>query len=117
MVSLEPPWKVASICTPHVLFRGLWGRQNYFKPKWHYLVLAVSEASDQDVWGAYGCNFSWRFQWHHRRPCPTSTAGDIADFRSRFDPVKFRAIVRFASISRSFGLTWFALLRSYLELD
>ncbi len=25
--------------------------------------------------------------------------------RSRFDPVKFRAIVRFASISRSFGLT------------
>jgi hypothetical protein len=24
---------------------------------------------------------------------------------SRFDPVKFRAIVRFASISRSFGLT------------
>ena len=25
--------------------------------------------------------------------------------RSRFDPVKFRAFVRFASISRSFGLT------------
>ena len=25
--------------------------------------------------------------------------------RSRFDPVKFRAMVRFASISRSFGLT------------
>ncbi len=25
--------------------------------------------------------------------------------RSRFDPVKFRAIVRFASISKSFGLT------------
>ncbi len=25
--------------------------------------------------------------------------------RSRFDPVKFRAIVRFASISRSFGIT------------
>ena len=25
--------------------------------------------------------------------------------RSRFDPVKFRAIVRIASISRSFGLT------------
>jgi hypothetical protein len=20
----------------------------------------------------YGCNFSWRFQRHHRRPCPTS---------------------------------------------
>jgi hypothetical protein len=26
-------------------------------------------------------------------------------FHSRFDPVKFRVIVRFASISRSFGLT------------
>ncbi len=25
--------------------------------------------------------------------------------RSRFDPVKYRAIVQFASISRSFGLT------------
>ena len=25
--------------------------------------------------------------------------------RSRFDPVKFRSIVRFASISRNFGLT------------
>jgi hypothetical protein len=23
--------------------------------------------------------FSWRFQWDHRRPCPTSAAGDIAD--------------------------------------
>ena len=37
--------------------------------------------------------------------------------RSRFDPAKFRAIVCFASISQSFGLTLFALLRSYLELD
>jgi hypothetical protein len=46
-----------------------------------------------------------------------SAAGDFADFRSRFDPVKFRAIVRFASISRSFGLTWFALLRQYLEMN
>ncbi len=36
-------------------------------------------ASDQDVWDVYGCNFSWRFQWHHRRPWPTSAAGDIAD--------------------------------------
>ncbi len=33
--------------------------------------------------GAYGCNYSWRFQWHHRRPCPTSAAGDITDL-SRF---------------------------------
>jgi hypothetical protein len=37
--------------------------------------------------------------------------------RSRFHPVKFRAIIGFAWISRSFGLTRFALLRSYLELD
>ncbi len=55
------------------------GRQNYFKPKRHYLVLAASGASDQDVWGVFRCNFSWRFQWHHRRPWPTSAAGDVAD--------------------------------------
>jgi hypothetical protein len=62
------------------LIRGPGGRQNYFKPKkWHYLVLAASGVSDQDVWDVYGCNFSWRFQWHHRRPWPTSAAGDIAD--------------------------------------
>ncbi len=30
-------------------------------------------------WGIFGCNFSWRFQWHHRRPDPTSAAGDITD--------------------------------------
>ncbi len=30
-------------------------------------------------WGVFGCNFSWRFQWQHRRPWPTSAAGDIAD--------------------------------------
>ncbi len=43
------------------------------------VVLAASGASYQDVRGAYGCNFSWRFQWHHRRPCPTSAAGNITD--------------------------------------
>jgi hypothetical protein len=42
---------------------------------------------------------------------PTSTAGDFADFCSRFDPVQLRAIARFASILQSFGLSWFALLR------
>jgi hypothetical protein len=26
------------------------------------VVLAASGASDQDVWGVYGCIFSWRFQ-------------------------------------------------------
>ena len=65
--------------TSPTLIRGPGGRQSYFKPKRHYLVLAASGASDQDVWGVFGCNFSWRFQWHHRRPWPTSAAGDIAD--------------------------------------
>ncbi len=36
--------------------------------KRRFLVLAASGASDQDVWGAYGCNFSWRFQWHRFVP-------------------------------------------------
>jgi len=40
--------------TSHTLIRGPGGRQNYFKPKWHYLVLAASGVSDQDVWGIYG---------------------------------------------------------------
>ncbi len=65
--------------TSQTLIRGPGGRQSCFKPKLHYLVLAASGASDQDVCGVFGCNFSWRFQWHHRRPWPTSAAGDIAD--------------------------------------
>ncbi len=60
------------------------GRRSYFKPKRHYLVLA-SGASDQDVCGVFGCNFSWRFQRHHRRPWPTSAAGD----NRRFIPFNF----------------------------
>ncbi len=67
------------IGTSHNLIRGPWGSQNYFKPKRHYLVLVASGASDLDVWGVHGCNFSWRFQWHHWRPCLMSTAGDITD--------------------------------------
>ncbi len=59
---------------PAHLIRGPWSHQNYFKPNRWYLVLAASGASDQDLWGAYGFNFSWRFQLHHRRPCPTSAA-------------------------------------------
>jgi hypothetical protein len=47
--------------TSHTLIRGP-GVQSYFKPKRHYLVLAASGASDQDVWGVFGSNFSWRFQ-------------------------------------------------------
>jgi hypothetical protein len=48
--------------TSQTLIRGPGGRQSYFKPKWHYLVLAASGASDQDVWGVFGV-----------------AAGDIAD--------------------------------------
>jgi len=44
------------------------------------MVLGASRVSDQGVWGVYRCVFSWRFQWDHRRPCPTSAAGAIADF-------------------------------------
>jgi hypothetical protein len=36
--------------TSHTLIRGPGGRQNYFKSKRHYLVLAASGAFDQDVW-------------------------------------------------------------------
>jgi len=43
-------------------------------------VSAASGASDQGVWGVYRCVLSWRFQWDHRRPCPTSAAGDNVDF-------------------------------------
>ncbi len=55
------------------------GQRPQRPPKRHYLVLAASGASDQDVWGVYEYNFSWRFQWHHRQPWPTSAAGDMAD--------------------------------------
>jgi hypothetical protein len=48
--------------TSQALIRGPGGRQSYFKPKRHYLILAASGASDQDVWGVFGCNFSWKFQ-------------------------------------------------------
>ncbi len=43
------------------------------------MMLGTSGASDQGVWGLYECVFSRRFQWDHRRPCPTSAAGYIAD--------------------------------------
>ncbi len=43
------------------------------------MVSTDTGASDQGVWGLYRCVLSWRFQWDHRRPCPTSAARDIAD--------------------------------------
>ncbi len=76
ILSLEQPRKGAK--APHTPWDP-WGRQNYCKPKQHYLVLAASGASDQDLLSVYRCSFSWRFQWHHRRPWPTSAAGDIVD--------------------------------------
>jgi hypothetical protein len=44
------------------------------------MVSTASGASDRGVWSFYRCVLSWRFQWDHRRPCPTSAAGAIADF-------------------------------------
>ncbi len=43
------------------------------------MVSAASGASDQGAWGVYRCVLSWRFQWDHRQPCPTSVAGHITD--------------------------------------
>ena len=47
---------------------------------WMYVnkVSAASGASEHSVWGVYRRVFARWFQWHHRRPCPTSAAGDIA---------------------------------------
>ncbi len=42
---------------------------------WFEVVLA---ASNQGVWGVYGCAFSWRFQWHYWRLCLILAAGDNA---------------------------------------
>ncbi len=50
ILSLEQPRKGAK--APHTPWDP-WGRQNYCKPKWHYLVLTASGASDQDVWGVF----------------------------------------------------------------
>ncbi len=43
------------------------------------MVSGASGASDQGVCCVYGCVYSRQFQWNHRRPCPTSAAGSIAD--------------------------------------
>ncbi len=55
---------------------------------WFGVALATSGASDQGVMGVvYGRAFAWPFQWHHRRPCPTSAAGYITVFLwQRFYP-------------------------------
>ncbi len=37
-------------------------RQPELLPFWFEVVLAASEASNQGVWGVYGCVFSWWFQ-------------------------------------------------------
>jgi hypothetical protein len=53
-------------------------RQPELLPFWFEVVLAASGASNQGVWGVYGCIFSWWYQWHHRRLRLTLAAGDIA---------------------------------------
>jgi hypothetical protein len=45
MVSLEPPWKDASIDTPNTLIRGPWGRQNYFLLNQRYLRPPMSDTA------------------------------------------------------------------------
>jgi hypothetical protein len=60
--------------TSQTLIRGPGGRQIYFKPKRHYLVLAASGASDQDVWGVFGCNFL---------AVPITPSAAVADFGGR----------------------------------
>ncbi len=45
MVSLEPPWKNASIDTPNTLIRGPWGRQNYFLLNQQYLRLPMLDTA------------------------------------------------------------------------
>ncbi len=71
MVSLEPPWKDASIDTPNTLIRGSWGRQNYFllnqryfrppmsdtaadgliKPPWKYASIETPHILIRGPWG------------------------------------------------------------------
>jgi hypothetical protein len=43
MVSLEPPWKDASVDTPNTLIRGPWGHQNYFLQNQRYLRPPMSD--------------------------------------------------------------------------
>jgi hypothetical protein len=71
MVSLEPPWKDASIDTPNTLIRGPWGRQNSFslnqrysgrrcrtrppmvslKPPWKYASIETPHTLIRGPWG------------------------------------------------------------------
>jgi hypothetical protein len=60
--------------TSHTLIRGPGGRQNYFKPKWHYLVLAASGVFDQDV----GCFWMQLFM-----AVPMTPSAAVADFGGR----------------------------------
>ncbi len=55
-------------------------------PFWFEVVLAASGASNQGVWGVYGCVFSWWFQWHHRWPEILRVPGPL---RSPLGPFHF----------------------------
>jgi hypothetical protein len=59
--------------------------------------LAASGASDQDVWGIYGCIFPWRFQWYNR------VSAAMSDVCSR----RYRRFLTAAAISaRTYVITW-----------
>ncbi len=45
MVSLEPPWKDASVDTPNTLIKGPWGHQNYFLQNQRYLRPPMSNTA------------------------------------------------------------------------
>ncbi len=50
--------------------RGYWGGIS---------IWGGLRASNQGVWGVYGCIFSRRFQWDHRGLCSTTAVGVIVD--------------------------------------
>jgi hypothetical protein len=69
--------------TSHILIRGPGGRQNYFKPKRHYLVFAASGASDQDVW-------VWMQLFMAVPMTPSAAVADFGGRRyRRFNPFNF----------------------------
>ncbi len=65
MLSLEPPWKVASMDTSHSLIRGPWGRKNFFKPKRGSQTQLKSDTAANSV---NGTSMKRRILGHRTRP-------------------------------------------------
>ncbi len=82
ILSMEQPRKGAK--APHMPWDPC-GRQNYCKPKRHYLVLAASGASDQDVWGVH-CVWMQLFM-----AVPMTSSAAVADFGGR----RYRRFISF----------------------